>query len=291
MHNTAKLLAPALATFACATFALACGAPDTPKLEALLAPDAASAEASAAASADRAGADVANTTIVLVHGAWADGTGWQDVIPFLQREGYRVIAVQNPLATLANDVETTKRLIDGETAKGRSVVAVAHSYGGAVLTGAAAGNPGVKALVYVAAFAPDAGERLDALLAQFPGSDVFSAFEPPDAAGFLYLSPDKYRPVFAGDLPERQTRVMWASQKPINAAIFGQSNLAAAWRTVPSWFIVAREDRVIPPDLERFFARRMNAHTTEITASHVVFISHPSQVAKIILEAAATAGR
>jgi pimeloyl-ACP methyl ester carboxylesterase len=84
---------------------------------------------------------------------------------------------------------------------------------------------------------------------------------------------------------------MWASQKPINAAIFGQSNLAAAWRTVPSWFIVAREDRVIPPDLERFFARRMNAHTTEITASHVVFISHPSQVAKIILEAAATAGR
>jgi pimeloyl-ACP methyl ester carboxylesterase len=279
MHKTAKLLVPALAALA-----ISCG--DVPRLASLLAPGAASADA----SSDKHGTDPTNTTIVLVHGAWADGTGWQDVIPLLQKEGYRVIAVQNPLAMLANDVETTKRLIAGETGKGRSVVVVAHSYGGAVMSGAAAGNPGVKALVYVAAFAPDADERLDALFARYP-TDLFSALEPPDAAGFFYLAPDKYRSTFAGDLPERQTRVMWASQKPINGAIFGQSNPAAAWRTVPSWFIVAQEDRVINPDLERFYARRMNARTTEIAASHVVFISRPNPVARIILEAAATAGQ
>jgi pimeloyl-ACP methyl ester carboxylesterase len=279
MHRTAKLFVPALAALA-----ISCG--DVPHLASLLAPGAASADV----SSDKAGTDPTNTTIVLVHGAWADGTGWQDVVPLLQREGYRVVAVQNPLVSLANDVETTRRAISRETAKGRNVVAVAHSYGGAVMSGAAAGNPGVKALVYVAAFAPDAGEPLDAFLARYP-TDLFAALEPADAAGFFYLSPDKYRPTFAGDLPERQTRVMWASQKPINGAIFGQSNPAAAWRTVPSWFIVAREDRVINPDLERFYAKRMNARTTEIDASHVAFISRPNQVVRIILEAAATAGR
>jgi pimeloyl-ACP methyl ester carboxylesterase len=246
--------------------------------------------ASASASSGKRAANARNTTIVLVHGAWADGTGWQDVIPLLQKEGYKVVAVQNPLASLANDVETTKRAIDRETARGRKVVAVAHSYGGAVMSGAAAGNPGVKALVYIAAFAPDAGERGDVFFERYP-SEIFSALEPPDAAGFLYLSADKYRPIFAGDLPEQQTRVMQVSQKPLNGAIFGHTNPAAAWRTVPSWFIVAQEDRVINPDLERFYARRMNARTTEIKASHVVFISRPKQVARIILEAAAAAGR
>lgn len=243
---------------------------------------------STAASASGA-ANAANTSIVLVHGAWADGTGWQEIIPILQREGYKVVAVQNPLVSMANDVETTKRVIDGETGKGRNVVAVAHSYGGAVMSGAAAGNAGVKALVYIAAFAPDAGERLDAFIQQYP-SDIFSAFEP-DAGGFIYLSAEKYRPIFAGDLPEARTRVMQASQKPTQGAIFGQSNPGAAWRTIPSWFIVAQEDKVINPDLERFYARRMNARTTEIQASHVVFISRPNQVAKVILEAAATAGQ
>jgi pimeloyl-ACP methyl ester carboxylesterase len=157
------------------------------------------------------------------------------------------------------------------------------------MSGAAAGNPGVKALVYIAAFAPDAGERLDSFFEQYP-TDIFSAFEP-DAAGFIYLSADKYRALFAGDLPERETRVAWASQKPIHGVAFAQSNSAAAWRTIPSWFIVAQEDRVISPDLERFFAKRMNARTTEITASHVVFMSRPNQVARIILEAAGTAGQ
>jgi pimeloyl-ACP methyl ester carboxylesterase len=274
---TAKLVVPALAAFA-----LSCDAqqPTSP-----VATDAASAAASSGKHATHA----TNTTIVLVHGAWADGTGWQEIIPLLQKEGYKVIAVQNPLATLPNDVETTKRVIDGETGKGRNVVAVAHSYGGAVLSGAAAGNPGVRALVYIAAFAPDAGERLDSFFEQYP-TDIFSAFEP-DAAGFIYLSADKYGPLFAGDLPARETRVAWASQKPIHGVAFSQSNPAAAWRTIPSWFIVAQEDRVINPDLERFFAKRMNAQTTEIKASHVVFMSRPNQVARIILEAAETAGQ
>jgi len=148
----------------------------------------------------------------------------------------------------------------------------------------------VKALVYIAALAPDFGERGDAFFERYP-TELLSAFEPPDAAGFIYLSAEKYRPIFAGDLPERQTRVMQVSQKPLNGAIFGQTNPAAAWRTIPSWFIVAQADRVINPDLERFYARRMNARTTEINASHVVFISHPNEVSKIILEAASTAAR
>jgi pimeloyl-ACP methyl ester carboxylesterase len=274
----ARLVLPVLAALT-----LSCDAQETTS------PRARDALASGGASSDRAGGNAGNTTIVLIHGAWADGTGWQDIIPILQRENYRVIAVQNPLVSMANDVETTKRVIDGETAKGRNVIAVAHSYGGAVMSGAAAGNPGVKALVYIAAFAPDANERLDTFIEQYP-TDIFTAFEP-DAAGFVYLSAEKYRPIFAGDLPESQTRVMAVSQKPTQGAIFGESNPVAAWRTVPSWFIVAQDDRVINPDLERFYAKRMNARTTEIAASHVVFISRPNQVASIILQAAATAGR
>jgi pimeloyl-ACP methyl ester carboxylesterase len=279
MHKTlpAKLVLPALAAFA-----LSCDAqqPTSPRAR--------EASASAGASSGKRGTNAANTTIVLVHGAWADGTAWQEIIPLLQREGYKVVAVQNPLTSMPNDVETTKRVIDGETGKGRNVVAVAHSYGGAVMSGAAAGNAGVKALVYIAAFAPDAGERVDAFLQQYP-TEIFSAFEP-DAAGFIYLSADKYRPLFAGDRPEREARVMFASQKPIHGAAFGAANPAAAWRAVPSWFVVAQEDRVINPDLERLYAKRMNARVTEIRASHVVFMSRPNQVARIILEAAATAG-
>ncbi len=237
--RTARLIIPALAAFA-----LACDAQEPTSL-------AAGGPAASRASGARGGS-AANTTIVLVHGAWADGTGWPEIIPILQRQDYKVIAVQNPLSSLANDVETTKRAIDGETAKGRNVVVVAHSYGGAVMSGAAAGNPGVKALVYIAALAPDAGERIDTFLEKYP-TEIFTAFEP-DAAGFAYLLAEKYRPIFAGDLPESQTRVMAVSQKPTQVAIFGQSNPVAAWRTIPSWFIVAQEDRVINPDLERFYA-------------------------------------
>jgi pimeloyl-ACP methyl ester carboxylesterase len=225
-------------------------------------------------------------TIVLVHGAFADGSGWQDVVPLLQRDGYKVIAVQNPLAMLAEDVATTKRVIDAETQNGRTVVAVGHSYGGAVITGAAAGNANVTALVFIAAFAPDANEPIGAFNDRYP-SDLGAALVP-DAAGFLYIDVAKYHEVFAGDVPTRQTRVMAVAQKPVHGAIFGQSVPTAAWRTIPSWYLVAQEDRAISPQLERFYAKRMNAKTSEIKSSHLPFISHPQKVAALI-EAAASA--
>jgi pimeloyl-ACP methyl ester carboxylesterase len=226
-------------------------------------------------------------TIVLVHGAFADGSAWQDVIPLLQRDGYKVIAVQNSLAMLAEDVATTKRVIDAETHKGRTVVAVGHSYGGAVISGAAAGNANVKALVFIAAFAPDANEPVGAFNEKYP-SDLGTALVP-DAAGFLYIDVAKYHDVFAGDLPARQTRAMAVAQKPIFGAIFRQSVPTAAWRTIPSWYLVAQQDRSINPDLERFYAKRMNAKISEVKSSHLPFISHAQTVATLIEEAASAA--
>lgn len=221
-------------------------------------------------------------TIVLVHGAFADASGWQEVIELLQQDGYRVAAVQNPLASLAGDVETTRRLVDAQPGP---VVLVGHSYGGAVISGAAAGNAKVQALVYVAAFGPEAGEPVGAFLERYP-SDLGTALVP-DAAGFAYIDAAKYPVIFAGDLPERRTRAMAVAQKPIFGEIFGQSNAAAAWKTVPSWYMVAQQDRSLNPDLQRFYATRMNARTREIRSSHLPFLSHPREVANLIAEAAA----
>ena len=223
-------------------------------------------------------------TIVLVHGAFADASGWDAVIRILQSKGYEVSAVQNPLTSYEADVETTKRLIDAQT--GPTVV-VAHSYGGAVMTAAAAGNPNVKALVYLAAFANDANEPLGALLEKYPSKAV-EAFKP-DAAGLLYIDRAKFHDIFAQDLPLVQTNVMAVTQKPLTSSAFGATTKVAAWRTTPSWFVVAQNDNVIPPDLERFFAKRMGAETTEINSSHVVFMSHPKEVVEVI-ESAARAG-
>jgi pimeloyl-ACP methyl ester carboxylesterase len=223
-------------------------------------------------------------TIVLVHGAFADGSAWQDVVPLLQSRGYKVLAVQNSLAMLAEDVATTKRVIDAETRAGRTVVAVGHSYGGAVISGAAAGNANVRALVFIAAFAPDANEPVGAFNEQYP-SDLGAALLP-DAAGFLYIDAAKYHDVFAADVPTRQTRVMAVAQRPVHGAILAQSVPTAAWRAIPSWYLVAQEDRAISPQLERFYARRMNAKTSEIKSSHLPLISHPQRVAALIDEAA-----
>lgn len=224
-------------------------------------------------------------TVVLVHGAFADASGWNDVIKLLQKDGYKVIAVQNPLASFAGDIETTKRVIDAQTGP---VVVVGHSYGGAVITGAAAGNTNVKALVYIAAFAPEAGEPVGAFLEKFP-SDLGTALSP-DAAGFVYINVAKYHDVFAADIPRRETSAMAVAQKPIFGAIFGQSTPVAAWKTIPSWYVVAQQDRSINPDLERFYAKRINARTTEIRGSHVVFISHAREVTAVIEDAARSGG-
>jgi pimeloyl-ACP methyl ester carboxylesterase len=250
------------------------------------------AQSSAAPAKRRSGAfrstgtATAKPTIVLVHGAFADGTGWQRVIPTLQRDGYEVIAVQNPLASLAGDVETTKRVIDAQ--KG-PVVLVGHSYGGAVITGAAAGSSNVKALVYLAAFAPEAGEPVGAFGEKYP-VDLNSALKP-DSAGFLYVDRARFRELFCADVPATEARVAAATQKPIHNSAFGASVPQAAWKNIPSWYLVSQDDRAINPELERFYAKRMNAKTSEVKASHVAFISHPDVVARLIEQAAAAAAK
>lgn len=236
-----------------------------------------SARAADPAPAD-AGAQSAKPTIVLVHGAFADGTGWQHVIPLLEKDGYTVIAVQNSLASLDADIATTRRVIDAQAGP---VVVVGHSYGGAVITGAA-GRPNVRALVYLAAFAPEAGEPVGAFNDKIPLAKAVS----PDAAGFLYIDRAKFHAVFCADVPAGEANIMAATQKPLAGAIFGQSAPSPAWKTIPSWYLVSQEDQAINPDLERFYAKRMGAHTSEIKASHVAFISHPQEVTRLIEEAA-----
>jgi len=225
--------------------------------------------------------NAAKPTIVLVHGAFADGTSWQHVIPILERDGYNVIAVQNDLASLAGDVETTKRVIDAQAGP---MIVVGHSYGGAVITGAAAGNPNVKALVYIAAFAPEAGEPISVYGEKYP-APLGEALKP-DAAGFLYIDRARFRELFCADVQAAEASVMAATQKPIIGSAFGGSVDQAAWKTIPSWYLVTQDDRAINPDLERFYAKRMGAKTTEIKSSHVPFISHPAEVARLIEQAA-----
>jgi len=237
----------------------------------------ASATQLSAQSASHAAA--AKPTIVLVHGAWADASGWYDVTLALQSRGYKVVAVQNSLFSYAKDIETTKRVLDAQHGP---IVVVGHSYGGAVMTAAAAGNPNVKSLVYVAAFAPDSNEAIGALLQRYPDLGLGTALVP-DAAGFLYIDPAKYPDVFANGLPPTQARAFATAQKPIAGSALGEPlTVAPAWKTVPSWYVVGTQDRAINPELERFMAKRMNAHVTELPAGHLVFISRAQDVARII---------
>ncbi len=221
------------------------------------------------------------TTVILVHGAFADGSSWGDVIPRLEQSGYDVIAVQNPLTSYADDVATTRRVIDAQSG---DVVLVGHSYGGAVITKAALGAPNVKALVYVAAFAPEADENLQALLQKYP-SKIGGALVP-DAAGFLYIDRSKFKEVFAADVSAPVLSVMSATQKPINSQTFGQTYETPAWKDIPSSYLIATDDQAINPELQRMFAERMGATIREVKSSHVPFASNPAAVASIIEEAA-----
>jgi len=220
--------------------------------------------------------------IVLVHGAFADATSWAKLIPLLEKDGYFVTAVQIPLTSLPEDVAVAKRVIDAQ--KGAMVV-VGHSYAGAVITDAAAGNAKVKSLVYVDAFAPDAVETIAEAGNNFPAPPLNAALVP-DTAGFLYVDRAKVHDVFCADLPASEARIIAATQKPLNKSVFGAKVVNVAWKTIPSWFIIGTEDRAINPDLERFYAKRMNAKTTEIKSSHVPFLSHPTEVVKVIEQAA-----
>jgi pimeloyl-ACP methyl ester carboxylesterase len=225
-------------------------------------------------------------TVVLVHGAFADGSCWHKVIPDLEDSGYEVIAVQNPLTSFADDVTTTRRVIDAQTGP---VVVVGHSYGGAVITAAARNAPNVTALVYIAAFGPDEGESVGPLLEKYPSRLATSLVF--DAAGFLTIDRAKFKDAFAADVPDRERRVLAATQKPIQAQIFGHVFGPPAWRQIPSWFLVAAQDQAIHPDLERMFAKRMGAETREVNTSHVPFISEPAAVVEIIDDAAVATRR
>ncbi|MDG9672504.1 alpha/beta hydrolase [Micromonospora sp. DH14] len=230
-------------------------------------------------------------TIVLVHGAFADASGWADVIRLLQRDGYRVLAPANPLRSVAADsayLTSILATLDGP------IVLVAHSYGGVVITNAAVGNPNVKALVYVAAFAPDRGETVQGLQLKFPGSRLgqealdLRAYPTSDGAGSFdgYVKPEVFRDVFAGDLPRATTDVMAATQRPGDVHTLGEPSGEPAWRSVPSFYLVARRDNLIPAAAQRFMARRAGARTTEVDASHVAMISQPAATADLIRKAA-----
>ncbi|MGW1723435.1 alpha/beta fold hydrolase [Streptomyces sp. NPDC002306] len=234
-------------------------------------------------------------TVVLVHGGFADASNWNGVIKGLQKHGFPVIAPANPLRGLPTDAPYISSVL--KSVKG-PIVLVGHSYGGAVITNAAAGNPNVKALVYVAAFVPDTGERLGDLIQRYPGSEIQAALNQvpfTNADGStgtdLYLQADRLRAVFAADLPQKETRLMAAEQRPFSASSFTDVTTAAAWHTIPSWGVVAGADKSIPPALERFEYQRAHARVVEVPgASHVVMISHPGVVTKTIEEAAAATG-
>ena len=223
----------------------------------------------------------ADTTVVLVHGAFADTSSWDKVIPLLQAKGLKVVAVNNPLTSLANDAAATKHVIDAQTGR---VILVGHSWGGAVITQAGADDK-VKALVYVAAFAPSEGEAVGQLGKEFPVTPGVASLKP-DAAGFLYVPEESMIHNFAADLPPATAKVMAVTQGPIQAKSFGEALTVAAWKTRPSYYIVSANDRMIPPDLERAFAKKLHATTTELKSSHVSLLSHPQEVADVILKAA-----
>ena len=215
--------------------------------------------------------------IVLVHGAWADGSGWQGVYDILVKDGYTVSVVANPDTGIADDVAATQRVLDRQ--KG-PVILVGHSYGGAVITEAGA-DPKVAGLLYIAAFAPDAGETIAKFLPATPPPPL-----EPSKDGLLFFNRGAFLAAFAPDVP-MATRVFMAdAQVPLAASAFAAPIANPAWKTKPSWYLVSSNDVIIPPDVERMYAKRMRATTQEVAGSHVAFISHPDIAAHIIEDAA-----
>lgn len=221
-------------------------------------------------------------SVVIVHGAFADGSDWAKVVPLLQSEGIKVTVVQNPLTSLTDDVAATQRVLNNQEG---DVVLVGHSWGGTVIT-EAGNHDKVASLVYVAAFAPDAGQATGDLGKDLPVPPGIAKLSV-DKAGFASLPPAALAADFAQDVPAKQAAVMAATQGPIAMKAFGDKVETAAWKTRPSWYIVSTKDRMIQPALERAFAKQINAKTTELPASHVPQQSRPADVAKVILEAVA----
>ena len=217
--------------------------------------------------------------IVLVHGAWADGSGWNDVIKKLQSEGYHVTAVQLPLTSLADDVARTRAVLaaqDGPT------LLVAHSYGGSVITQLGTDTPNVVGLVYIAAFAPAEGETGLDLLSHATPTPALAAIYP-DATGYLWLNRDGFVQHFASGVNHVQASVLAAGQKPINSAVFAETFGPPAWQSLPSWYLIAENDQVIHPNDQHFFATRMGATTSTIASGHLPMISKPNRVAEFLM--------
>ena len=219
--------------------------------------------------------------IVLVHGAWADASSWGGVIPILQKAGHRVIAVELPEHSLADDVATAKRAIN---LVGGPVTLVGHSYGGMVITNAGHNNPNVKGLVYIAAFAPKEGQSIGNFVdpSKLPQGALIK-----DEGGLLYWSnPNQFHDFFARDVDPTQSSILFAVQKPINSSIFAEKSGPPAWKQLPTWYQVSDNDRTISPNIERMFAKQINATTISLPSSHVSYISHPNEIAAFILKAA-----
>jgi len=221
--------------------------------------------------------------VVLVHGAWADGSSWSRLIPLLQAKGLHAVAVQNPLSSIADDVASTNRIINAQDGP---VLLVGHSYGGAVIT-EAGNNAKVAGLVYVAAFAPDVGETLEGMGKKYPTPPGFSTVQPIED-GFLLLTQKGVVENFGQDLAPDLQSLVFATQGATHGAVLGTPIKTAAWHTKPSWFVIASNDRMIAPDQEKDTAKRMGAKTLTLPTSHLPMLSQPEKVADFVIQAAAS---
>jgi pimeloyl-ACP methyl ester carboxylesterase len=230
-------------------------------------------------------------TIVLVHGAFADASSWNGVIKILESDGYPVVAAANPLRSVQGDAQYVEKIVESIQAP---VVLVGHSYGGLVISAAANGHANVKSLVFVAAFAPESGETAVGLSGKFPGSTLGPTLAAPvalaDGGKDLYIQKDKFPDQFAADVPKQAATLMAATQRPITEAALSEPSGPPAWKSLPSWFVYGSKDKNIPPQALAFMAERAQSRQTLVVngASHVVMVSHPREVAKLI-ETAATA--
>ena len=221
----------------------------------------------------------ARPSIVFAHGLWADGSCYSKVIPALEADGHQVVSAQNSLDTLEGDVATVTRALGRVSSP---AILVGHSYGGTVIT-AAGTDDRVAGLVYIAALAPDADETSQSLQDKFPATEIFAHIEVTDGRIWMLPSGIGY---FAGDLPEQEQQLVWATQGVPAMDLFNQKLPGTAWRTKPSWYVVANNDQTVNPDLERFVAKRMGAHTYDVDSSHVPMLSHPDFVLDVIRDAA-----